>query len=143
MLMPKISVCDRMTAPAITLGADTPYQEALKSMKEHRIRRIPIVDKKNKLIGIVSERDLLHAAPSPASSLNIWELNYLLSKLKLNDLMTKKVLTVTPETPVQEAATLMLTHKVGGLPVLDEGGCVIGVITETDIFRAFVELLNM
>lgn len=138
----KIIVRDKMSVPVITLVADTPYPDALKLMHERRIRRIPIVNSHNKLIGIVSERDLLHAAPSPASSLNIWEMNYLLSKLKLSDLMTKKVISVTPATPIQEAASLMLKHKVGGLPVLDEEQHVIGVITETDIFKAFVELVN-
>jgi acetoin utilization protein AcuB len=135
-------VRDRMTTPVITLTAEVPFQEALKLMKVHKIRRIPVVDSREKLIGIVSERDLLHAAPSPATSLNIWEMNYLLSKLKLSDLMTKAVVTVTTGTHVQDAASLMLKHKVGGLPVVDEGHTVVGIITETDIFKAFVELLN-
>lgn len=142
MSIQSITVRDKMTTPAITLAADIPYPDALKLMKEHRIRRVPIVDHKKKLIGIVSERDLLHAAPSPASSLNIWEMNYLLSKLKLTDLMTRKVISVTPGTPIQDAASLMLKHKVGGLPVLDENQHVVGVITETDIFKVFVELFN-
>ena len=136
-------VRDKMTSPVVTFTADIPFQEALNLMKQRSIRRIPIVDNSSngQLIGIVSERDLLHAAPSPATSLNIWEMNYLLSKLKLGDLMTKRVVTVTPETPLQEAAALMLKHKVGGLPVLNGDRTIAGIITETDIFRAFVELL--
>lgn len=136
-------VRDKMTSPVVTFTADIPFQEALNLMKQRSIRRIPIVDNSanGQLIGIVSERDLLHAAPSPATSLNIWEMNYLLSKLKLGDLMTKRVVTVTPETPLQEAAALMLKHKVGGLPVLNGDRTIAGIITETDIFRAFVELL--
>ena len=135
-------VRDKMTSAVVALTADVPFQEALKLMKQRSIRRIPIVAKNGTLIGIVSERDLLHAAPSPATSLNIWEMNYLLSKLKLGDLMTKSMVTVTPQTHLQEAAALMLKHKVGGLPVLNEDRTIAGIITETDIFRAFVEFLT-
>lgn len=135
-------VRERMTTPVVTLTPNTPFQDALKLMKERKIRRIPILDSHERLVGIVSERDLLHAAPSPASSLNIWEMNYLLSKLKLSDLMTRTVVTVTPGTQIQEAASLMLNHKVGGLPVLDAHQHVVGIITETDIFKVLVEKLN-
>ena len=135
-------VRDKMTSAVVALTADVPFQEALRLMKQRSIRRIPIVAKNGTLIGIVSERDLLHAAPSPATSLNIWEMNYLLSKLKLGDLMTKSMVTVTPQTHLQEAAALMLKHKVGGLPVLNEDRTIAGIITETDIFRAFVEFLT-
>lgn len=135
-------VRDRMTSAVVTLTADVPFQEALKLMQQRAIRRIPIVATNGTVIGIVSERDLLHAAPSPATSLNIWEMNYLLSKLKLGDLMTKRVVTVTPQTHLQEAAALMLKHKVGGLPVLNEDRTLAGIITETDIFRVFVELFT-
>ncbi len=135
-------VKERMSSPAITLPLDTPFQDALRVMREHAIRRIPIVDQSNRLAGIVSERDLLHAAPSPATSLSVWELNYLLWKLTVNEVMTKNVLSVNPETPLQEAARLMLTKKIGGLPVIDSANHVVGVITESDIFRAFVEIVE-
>lgn len=134
-------VRDRMSAPAITVSVDTPFQDALKLMRERKFRRLPVVDEKGALVGIVSERDLLHAAPSPATSLSVWEMNYLLWKLKVADVMTEKVLSVAPDTPIEEAARLMVTRKIGGLPVV-EGGKVVGVITETDIFRAFTELLG-
>lgn len=135
-------VKDHMTTPVITLTPETPFQEALKLMREHKIRRIPLVDEKQRLVGIVSERDLLHAEPSPATSLSIWEMNYLLWKLKLGDVMSKDVITVTPLTPLQDAASLLIKHKIGGLPVLDAERHVVGVITETDIFKAFVALLS-
>ena len=135
-------VKDQMTTPAITLTPDTPFQEAVKLMRERQIRRIPIVDEQGKLVGIVSERDLLHAEPSPATSLSIWEMNYLLWKLKVGDLMSKKVITVTPQTALQDAASLLIKHRIGGLPVVDSQQRVIGVITETDIFKAFVALLS-
>ena len=131
---------DRMTKPPITAPPEMPIQEALKLMRERGIRRLPVVDKKGKLIGIVLDRDLLHASPSDATSLSVWELNYLISKVTLKDVMTKNVITVTPETPVQEAARIMAEKKIGGLPVV-QSGKVIGVITETDLFRVLLELL--
>jgi acetoin utilization protein AcuB len=136
-------VRNRMTAPAITVTPETPFQEALKLMQERHFRRLPIVDRAGKLLGMVSERDLLHASPSPATSLSVWEMNYLLSKLTVEQLMTKKnVVTVSPDQPVEEAARLMVEHTIGGLPVVDQDRRVVGVITETDIFKAFVEMLG-
>ena len=135
-------VKDQMTTPAFTLTPETPFLDALKLMRERKIRRIPIVNEQGKLLGIVSERDLLHAEPSPATSLSVWEMNYLLWKLKLGDVMTKPVITVMPKTVLQDAASLMIKYKIGGLPVVDDEEKVIGVITETDIFKACVALLN-
>jgi len=131
-----------MSSPALTITADTPFQDALRLMHERKIRRLPVVDRNGKLVGIVSERDLLHAAPSPATSLSVWELNYLLWKLTVKDLMATKVLTVTPDALLQEAATIMLEKKIGGLPVVDQDQKVVGVITETDIFKALVDMLE-
>ncbi len=135
-------VRDRMSSPAITVAADTPFQDALKLMRERRFRRLPVVDEHGLLIGIVSERDLLHAAPSPATSLSVWEVNYLLWKLKVADVMTEKVTTVSPGSTLEEAAQIMVSLKIGGLPVVDDKRHVVGVVTETDIFRAFAELLG-
>jgi acetoin utilization protein AcuB len=129
-----------MSSPAVTARANTPFQDVLKLMRDHQFRRLPVVNKKGKLTGIVSERDLLHAAPSSATSLSIWELQYLLAKVQLKEIMTKDVITTTPDTPVEDAARLMVTHKIGGLPVVDEQNVVVGVITETDIFETFVEM---
>ena len=131
-----------MSSPALTITPDTPFQDALKLMHERKIRRLPVVDRNGKLVGIVSERDLLHATPSPATSLSVWELNYLLWKLTVKDLMATKVLTVTPDALLQEAATIMLEKKIGGLPVVDQDQKVVGVITETDIFKALVDMLE-
>ena len=135
-------VREKMTTPVITLPADAPFQDAFKLMRDRKIRRIPVVDRHQRLVGIVSERDMLHAAPSPATSLSIWEMNYLLWKLNIGDIMTKKVVTVYPDTPLQDAAQLLIEHRIGGLPVVDADQRVVGVITETDIFKAFVGLLN-
>jgi len=135
-------VRDRMSSPAVTITSDTSYQDALKLMHERRFRRLPVVDSAQKLIGIVAERDLLHAAPSPATSLSMWELNYLLSRLKVSELMAAKVITVDPDMPIERAAHLMVEHRIGGLPVVDAQRHVLGLITETDIFKAFVEMLG-
>ena len=133
-------VRDRMSSPAITVAPDTPFQDALQQMHDHGFRRLLVVDPKGNLVGIVSERDLLHAAPSSATTLSIWEVHYLLWKIQVRELMTKDVITTTPDTPIEDAASLMVTNKIGGLPVIDVNGNVVGVITETDIFRTFVEM---
>ena len=135
-------VKNRMTTPAVVVYADTPFQEALKLMRDQKFRRLPVVDRDGMLVGIVSERDLLHASPSPATSLSVWEVNYLLWKLKVADIMTHHVLTIDPESPLEDAASLMVSRKIGGLPVVDNRNHVLGVITETDIFRAFVEMMG-
>ena len=135
-------VKERMTSPAMTVTPDISFQDALKLMRDHKFRRIPVVDHEGKLIGIVSERDLLHASPSPATSLSVWEVNYLLWKLKVADIMTHHVITIDQDAPIEDAANLMVTRKIGGLPVVDHAGKVAGVITETDIFKAFAEMLG-
>ena len=135
-------VGDHMSAPVVTVKPDLPFQEALKLMREKHFRRLPVVDKKDKLIGIVSERDLLYASPSPASSLSVWEINYLLSKIKVERLMSTSVVTTTAQTSIENAAHLMVTHKIGGLPVVDGDNHLVGIITETDIFTTLVEMFG-
>ena len=93
-------VGERMSYPVISISPDMPIIDVLNLMKRERIRRTPVI-KDGKLVGIVSDKDLLNASPSPATSLSIWELNYLLSKIKVSDVMTKKVLTVTEDTPIE------------------------------------------
>jgi acetoin utilization protein AcuB len=133
-------VRNRMSSPAVAIPPDTSFQDALKLMSDHRFRRLPVVNKKGKLVGIVSERDLLHASPSPATSLSFWEITYLLSKIHIREIMTKEVITTTPDTPIEDAARLMADNKIGGLPVVDKRNRVVGVVTETDIFKTFVEM---
>lgn len=134
-------VKERMSYPVFTIHPDTPVPDALKLMKTESIRRLPIVDKRGRMVGIVSDRDLLHASPSKATSLSIWEVNYLLSKLKVEKIMTRAVISIDEDTPIEEAARIMADNKIGGLPVLRDGELV-GIITETDLFNIFVELLG-
>ena len=136
-------VYERMSRHPITVTPDVPIDEALKLMRESKVRRLPVVDKKDKhkLVGIVSEKDLLYASPSPATSLSIYELHYLVSKIKVADVMTKDVITVGEYTPLEEAARIMVDHKIGGLPVV-RNGTLVGIITETDLFKIFLELLG-
>jgi len=130
-----------MSRNPYTISADAPMEEALKQMRENSFRHLPVVDKSGKLVGIVSETDLLYASPTSAASLSIYEMQYLLSRLTVGQVMTKDVITVTEDTPVEDAASIMTDHKIGGLPVLRDGE-IIGIITETDLFKLFLELLG-
>jgi acetoin utilization protein AcuB len=134
-------VHERMSRNPYTITEETPVEEALKRMREFHVRRFPVVSKAGKLVGIVAERDLLYASPSPATSLSIYELHYLLSKLTVAEVMTKDVITVTEDTPVEDAARIMTDRKIGSLPVVRDGQLV-GIITETDLFKLFLELLG-
>jgi len=125
-------VGERMSHPVIHIPPDTSIHDALQLMKREGIRRTPVV-KKGKLVGIVSEKDLLNATPSQATTLNVWELNYLLSKITIEDIMTRDIITVTEDTPIEEAARIMADHKIGGLPVM-RNDSMVGIISETALF---------
>lgn len=131
----------RMTPNPKTVTPETSLAEASDRMKREKVRRYPVVTQQGRLVGIVSKDDLLHASPSGISSLSIWEMTYLLSKVKVQDVMTRKVITVTESTPLEEAARIMLENKIGGLPVM-RGEALVGIITESDIFRVFTEVLG-
>jgi acetoin utilization protein AcuB len=129
-----------MSPKVVTLRPTDSISTAIHLMKEKRIRRIPIVNESEKLVGIVSDRDLKDVSPSRATTLDIWELHAVLDKLKIADVMTKKPWTVTPETPIENAALVMLEKRVEGLPVLDGKGNLVGILTEGDVFRALVDI---
>ena len=134
-------VRDRMTERPITVNEDTPVDRALRLMRDEKVRRFPVLDKRGKLVGIVSEKDLLYVSPSPATSLSMYEIPYLLSKIKVRDTMAKDVISVAEDTPLEEAARIMADNKIGGLPVTRDGKLV-GIITETDLFKVFLEMLG-
>jgi acetoin utilization protein AcuB len=129
-----------MTPDPVTVTPETPIAEALARMRQKKVHRFPVVDGKGKLVGIVSHSDLLYAAPSSATSLSIWEVTYLLNQVKVGDVMTRKVITVDEDCPIEEAARLMRYHAIGSTPVV-RGGELVGIITESDIFDVFLELL--
>ena len=132
-------VGQRMSKPVIIVGPDLPITEALNLLKMENIRRAPVI-KRGKLVGIVTMADIMNASPSQATSLSIWEVNYLLSKITVKDVMTEKVLTVPEEMPIEEAARIMADTKIGGLPVM-RGKEIVGMITETDLFKVFLEMM--
>lgn len=134
-------VNERMSSPVITVKPDLPIMEALNLMKVEKIRRTPVVDKKGNLVGIISDKDLLNASPSDATSLSVWEINYLLSQITVKEIMTRDVLTVTEDTPIEVAARIMADNKIGGIPIM-RGDEVTGLITETDLFKIFLELMG-
>ena len=127
-----------MTKNVVTADVNTTLPEAHQIMMDSNIRRLPIVDKNGRLIGIVTLGDVRGAQPSEATSLSVWEMNYLLANLKLKKIMTPDPLTIGPEATIGEAARLMLENKVSGLPVVDEEGKILGIITESDIFSMVV-----
>lgn len=133
-------VGERMTSPVLFVSPDMPVQDALAQMRKERVSRYPVM-KKGKMVGIVSEDDLLNASPSDVTSLSVFEINYLLSKITVERVMTHEVVTVNEDTPLEEAARLMADHRIGGIPVM-RGDEVVGMITQTDIFRIFLEMLG-
>lgn len=130
-----------MSHPVITVHPETSMQKALNLMRTKCIRRLPVVDKHGRLVGVVSERDLLHAAPSDATSLSIREIHYLLSKMTIEKIMTRQVITIREDTLLEEAARLTADRKIGGVPVVRDGE-VVGIVTEADLFKVLFELLG-
>jgi len=133
-----MTVKELMTPNPITTGPDTPVLEARQLMIQKRIRHL-LVAEGGKLLGIVTDRDIRLNLPSPATSLSVWEVNYLLARMTVESAMTTSVVVVSPRHDATEAASLMLDHTIGALPVVD-GGRLVGIITETDLLRAFVKL---
>mgnify|MGYP001441901700 CR=1 FL=1 len=136
-----MKVGQRMTRNPITITPDVTVPEAQAIMRREKIQRLPVVDNKGQLVGIVTSLDLIHASPSPATSLDIYEMHYLLSKLHVEKVMTKNVITVTEDLPIEEAARIMVDNKISGLPVM-RGDILVGIITETDLFKLFIELFG-
>jgi acetoin utilization protein AcuB len=130
-----------MSRHPITVKPKTPVDAALKRMREEKVRRFPVVDDDGRLVGMVSEKDLLYASPSPATSLSIYELHYLYSRITVDQVMARDIISVQESDPLEEAARIMVDNKVGGLPVMRDDRLV-GIITETDIFKTFMEMLG-
>lgn len=136
--MKKELVKDWMTRDVVTISSDMTLPEAHRLMIDRKIRRLPVVDH-GRLVGIVTRGDIRGAEPSGATSLSIWEVNYLLARLKIGELMSSNPATISAEATIGEAARLMLEKKISGLPVVDQARQVVGIITESDIFRMVVQ----
>ncbi len=134
-------VKERMSKKPITVRPDLPVTEAQAIMKREKIHHLPVLDKNGDLLGIVTEKDLLYASPSPATTLSVYEMTSLLAKLTVDKVMTRTVVTVTEDVPLEEAARIMADRNIGGLPVV-RGKTTVGIITESDLFRVFIELFG-
>lgn len=126
-----------MTHNPFTISDDTAVADAMALIHKEKVHRLPVLDKERKLVGIVSEKDLLYASPSPASTLSVYEMSALLARLKVKKVMTKEVITVTEQTLIEDAARIMVDKNVGGLPVMRDG-LLVGIITESDILNSLV-----
>lgn len=137
-IMKKELVRDWMTTDVVTITPETTLPEAHQLMTNEEIRRLPIVDKDGRLAGIVTLGDVRGAEPSSASTLSVWELNYLFSTLTVDRIMTPNPVTIGADATIAEAARMMLERRISGLPVVDADGRVAGIITESDIFSMVV-----
>ncbi|NLA11914.1 MAG: CBS domain-containing protein [Firmicutes bacterium] len=134
-------VKDYMTPSPVTVSPDDLLGDALDLMKKHSIRRLPVVSR-GKIVGLVTEQDLMKASPSSATSLSVWEINYLFSKIRIKDMMTKEIFSIKSDTILEEAALIMQKKQISTLPVL-ENNKLVGIITESDIFKAFIDILGL
>jgi len=133
---------DWMTREPITITDETSMIKAIHLMKQHRFRRLPVLHQ-GQLVGMVTDRDLKEASPSKATTLDVHELYYLLAELQVKEIMTRDPLSVSQDDTVERAAQLMLEHTISGLPVVDAGGQLVGIITQSDVFRAFMHITGI
>jgi len=131
-----------MSKNVITVDVNDSMQDALKHLKEHNIRMLPVMNK-GKLVGIITDRDLKKASASDATTLEIHELLYLLTKIKIKDIMTSDVITVPPDFSVEETAQVLQKNRISGVPVVDAEGRLVGVITQSDLFRVLISLTGV
>lgn len=132
-------VRDLMTSAVIIALPSMPIFEARNLMLKERIRHLPVTTLDGRLVGIVTDRDIRLNLPSQATSLSVWEINHLLAKLTVGDVMTETVISVGPIRPARDAAQLMVDHRIGALPV-EDAGRLVGIVTETDLLRAFIKM---
>jgi acetoin utilization protein AcuB len=134
-------VAERMSHPVITISPEVPVQDALARMKKDNVHRYPVVDQAGKMVGIVTDNDLMNASPSEATTLSVWEIQALLAKITVERVMSRDVITVNEDTTIEDAARIMADTHISGLPVLRENK-LIGIITESDLFHIFLEMLG-
>jgi acetoin utilization protein AcuB len=134
---------DWMTREPITVTEETSMIKAIHIMKQHRFRRLPVVSAEGQLVGMITDRDLKEASPSKATTLDVHELYYLLAELQVKEIMSRDPVKISPDDSVEHAAQLMLEHIVSGLPVVNDRGDLVGIITQSDIFRAFMDITGI
>ena len=134
-------VKDRMTPNPEIVTTDTSLKGALELVRSKPFRHLPVVDESGKLVGIVTEKSLVYASPTPTTTLSVFEVDYILSRTKIGQVIQGPVVTVRPDLPIEEAARMMIDHRIGCLPVVEDDELV-GIISDTDIFRVFVEGLG-
>jgi len=136
-------VSDIMTRSPLTVFADTSLTDAQMLMRREHVHRLPVVDHKGHVCGIVSEKDLLNVSPSKATTLDVYEIVGLLAKIKVDAAMTKEVKTVVETALIEDAARMLVDFDIGGLPVVDKSGLLVGIVTESDLFRLFIDMFGV
>ena len=131
-----------MSKDVVTVDVNDSMQDGTRLLKKHNIRGLPVIEN-GKLVGIVTDRDLKRASASDATTLEIHELLYLISKIKVKEIMTKNPITLSVDSTIDEAAEVLLDNKITGAPVIDDSGKVVGIITQTDIFRVLVSFTGV
>jgi acetoin utilization protein AcuB len=132
---------DRMTSDPVTITTNTSLKDALELVRSKSFRHLPVLDEDGGLVGIVTEKSLVYASPTPTTTLSIFEVDYILSRIRVGQVIQGSVITVGPDLPIEEAARVMIDHRIGCLPVVEDEKLV-GIISDTDIFRVFVEGLG-
>ena len=134
-------VRDRMTPDPVTITTETSLKEALDLVRSKPFRHLPVMDEDDKLVGIVTEKSLVYASPTPTTTLSVFEVDYILARTKVGQVIQGSVITVPPDLPVEEAARVMIDQRIGCLPVVEDEK-LLGIISDTDIFRVFAEGLG-
>ena len=137
-MLEQVKVREWMTSPALTISPASSISNAHQIMKEHGVRRLPVIENE-RLVGIITIGDVREASPSDATTLSIWELNYLWTQLTVEKVMSHNVVTIEADKSIIDAAELMLNMKISGLPVIDSAGDLVGMLTESDIFRMLIK----
>ncbi len=130
-----------MTRNPLYIHPEMSVPDARAYMKKEKVGRLPVLDKDNRLVGIVTERDLINASPSVATTLDMYEMSYLLSKLKVEKVMQKKVITIDENVVVEEAARIMVDSNISALPVM-RGDALVGIVSDGDLYRLFIKLFG-
>jgi acetoin utilization protein AcuB len=135
-------VSDWMSRNVYTVALDSPLSEAAKMLREKKIKHLPVVDKKNSVVGVLSDRDIKEYMPSKATTLDVFELHNILLETKVTKVMKKKVFTARPDLPIEEAAMLMYDKDIGCLPIVEDNRLV-GIISDRDLFRVLVDITGV